>query len=65
MGLGEKIREQGAFADLFVTHGIFSKGTDELKKIYKNIYTTDSRYIDERNDVYFINVVEDMENYYA
>lgn len=65
IGLGEKIREQGAFADLFVTHGIFSKGTDELKKIYKNIYTTDSRTINERNDVMFIEVVEDMEDYNA
>lgn len=63
IGLGEKIREQGAYADLYVTHGIFSKGTDELKKIYKNIYTTDSRYINERNDVMTINVVKDMENY--
>ncbi len=42
IGLGEKIREQGAFADLYVTHGIFSKGTRELKKIYKNISMTDS-----------------------
>lgn len=63
VGLGEKIREQGCYADLFVTHGIFSKGTDALKKIYKNIYTTDSRDIHERNDVYKIKVVEDMVNY--
>jgi len=63
VGLGEKIREQGAYADLFVTHGIFSKGTAELKKIYKNIYTTDSREIHERNDVMRINIVEEMENY--
>lgn len=28
--------------DLYVTHGIFSKGTDELLKYYRNIYTTDS-----------------------
>lgn len=63
LGLGEKIREQGCYADLYVTHGIFSKGTDALKKIYKNIYTTDSRDIHERNDVMKINVVEDMVNY--
>lgn len=63
IGLGEKIREQGSFADLYVTHGIFSKGTDELKKIYKNIYTTDSREINERNDVLIIEVVEEMRNY--
>jgi ribose-phosphate pyrophosphokinase len=28
--------------DLAVTHGIFSKGTDKLKKIFGTIYTTDS-----------------------
>lgn len=63
LGLGEKIREQGAYADLFVTHGIFSKGTHALKEIYKNIYTTDSREIHERNDVIVMRVVKDMENY--
>ena len=63
LGLGEKIREQGCYADLFVTHGIFSKGTDALKKIYKNIDTTDSRHVNDRNDVLTIPVVEDMVNY--
>lgn len=63
VGLGELIRKQGAYADLFVTHGIFSKGTTALKKIYKNIYTTDTRDIDERNDVYVIPVVKEMETY--
>lgn len=28
--------------DLYVTHGIFSQGTTELKKRFDNIYTTDS-----------------------
>lgn len=28
--------------DLYVTHGIFSKGTEELLSYYKNIYCTDS-----------------------
>lgn len=63
VGLGELIRQQGAYADLFVTHGIFSKGTTALKKIYKNIYTTDTRDINERNDVMVLPVVEEMENY--
>lgn len=63
VGLGEKIREQGCYADLFVTHGIFSKGTGELKQIFKNIYTTDSRHVNERNDVMTLKVVEDMVNY--
>lgn len=64
IGLGEKIVEQGATADLYVTHPIFSKGTDDLKKIYKNIYTTNSinngpRYL----DVTVFDVVTEMENY--
>ena len=63
VGLGEKIREQGAYADLFVTHGIFSKGTTALKEIYKNIYTTDSRRIHERNEVLVLPIVGDMVNF--
>lgn len=63
IGLGEKIREQGATADLYVTHGIFSKGTIALKRFYKNIYTTDSREIHERNDAMFLPIVKEMENY--
>lgn len=63
LGLGEKIQEQGAYADLYVTHGIFSKGTDELKKIYRNIYTTDSRNVHDRNDVCVFNIINEMENY--
>jgi ribose-phosphate pyrophosphokinase len=65
IGLGEKIREQGATADLYVSHGIFSKGTDALKSIYNNIYTTDSLVGNERNDVIVIPVVKEMENYNA
>lgn len=65
VGLGEKIREQGATADLYVSHGIFSKGTTELKKIYNNIYTTDSLEVHERNDVIVLPVVKEMENYNA
>jgi len=62
VGLGEKIKECGAYADLFVSHGIFAKGTTALKKYYKNIYTTDSR-DHAAPGVYTIRVVEDMENY--
>ncbi len=63
LGLGEKIREQGAYADLFVTHGIFSKGTDELKKIYKNVYTTNTRSVHERNDVLTLDIMTEMRNH--
>lgn len=63
VGLGHKIREQGATADLFVTHGIFSKGTFALREQYENIYTTDTREIHERVKVEIIPIVEEMENY--
>lgn len=61
-GLGEKIREQNCFADLFVTHGIFSKGAHDLKQIYKNIYTTNSRHIDAHNEIMTFDVIKDMLN---
>jgi ribose-phosphate pyrophosphokinase len=63
IGLGEKIREQGSYADLYVSHGIFSKGTKELKEIFKNIYTTDSRQVHERNDVLTVELLNEMRNY--
>lgn len=41
--LGGVLREAGvAGLGLFVTHGIFSKGTEELSKIFDEILTTDS-----------------------
>lgn len=63
IGLGEKIREQGSYADLYVSHGIFSHGTDALKAIYKNIITTDSLRGHERNDVLTISLLNEMRNY--
>lgn len=41
--------------NLYVTHGIFSKGYDELRKRYKKIYTTNSFYKDNQD---FIDVVD-------
>jgi ribose-phosphate pyrophosphokinase len=43
MGLAEELKKKKA-GDLYliVTHGIFSKGYDELTKHFKMIYTTDS-----------------------
>lgn len=41
-GLAKIIEERGLKADLYVTHGIFSKGTTELLKHYERIYCTDS-----------------------
>lgn len=42
IGLGQKILKQDAKADLFVTHGIFSKGTRELNRYFEKVVTTDS-----------------------
>lgn len=60
VGLGEKIREQGAFADLFVTHGIFSKGTTELHKLYKNIYTTNTRDTRDHTGVIVFDIMKEL-----
>lgn len=42
LGVAEKIEERGYTADLFVTHGIFSQGTEKLLSKFKHVYTTDS-----------------------
>lgn len=62
IGLGEKIIEQGATADLFVTHGIFSKGTRALRDLYNNIYTTNTR-AQFSGGLNQIDLVTEMENY--
>lgn len=61
IGLAEKIAEQGATADLYVSHGIFSKGFTDLDKAFKNVYTTDS--FAGREGAKVIPVVKDMENF--
>jgi ribose-phosphate pyrophosphokinase len=65
VGLGEKIREQGATADLFVSHGIFSKGVSPLLGYYNKVYTTDSRphHDGVMHRAEIIPVVKEMENY--
>ena len=40
--LGEALQEKGVEADLYVSHGIFSKGVEHLLKYYGKITTTDS-----------------------
>lgn len=42
LGLQTKIAEAGVTADLYVTHGLFTKGTDELIHAYESVYCTDS-----------------------
>jgi ribose-phosphate pyrophosphokinase len=42
VGLGMQMNQPEIVTDLYVTHGIFSKGTEDLRKHYVNIFTTDS-----------------------
>jgi len=63
VGLGEKIAQQDCWADLFVTHGIFTRGTSELNKFYKNIYSTDTRRFNELARVHKVNIIDDMIEY--
>lgn len=51
IGLGEELKRKNAGPlYLAISHGIFSKGFDELGKIYTEIFTTDSfRTIEEEN----------------
>lgn len=62
VGLAEKITEQGATAQLFVTHGIFSKGVEALNKHYTHITTTDSTLFD-KHGVEEIQVVDRMKQW--
>lgn len=63
VGLGEKIKEQGATASLYVSHGIFSKWMQPLFDNYSNIITTDSREFGDIKGVQVLPVVEDMIKY--
>ncbi len=50
--LGKKLKEAGCMElSLFVTHGIFSYGLDELMSVYDRVYTTDSFHPDMRSEV--------------
>jgi ribose-phosphate pyrophosphokinase len=62
LGLAGEIEKAEAFATLFVTHGIFSKGTQDLTGKFKGVYTTDSTVFERepRGSVYTINIVERM-----
>lgn len=42
LGLADVIEERGFTADLFVTHGIFSQGTEKLLQKFEKVFTTDS-----------------------
>lgn len=44
IGIGKKLKEinKDVKLDLYITHGFFTKGVDDLLKIYDNIFTTSS-----------------------
>lgn len=42
LGLATVLHEQDCRADLYVTHGLFTKGTSALLQLYGRIFTTDS-----------------------
>lgn len=42
LGLANELASQSVEADLFVTHGIFSQGTDKLLEAFDQVFTTDS-----------------------
>jgi len=42
VGLGKLLHQEGYRLDLFVTHGIFSKGTQILTDYFERIFCTDS-----------------------
>lgn len=42
VGLAAAIEREGCEADLFVTHGLFTKGTEPLRAAFEEVYTTDS-----------------------
>lgn len=42
LGLGKVIKERGLRADLYVTHGIFTQGTEKLLAAYERVFCTDS-----------------------
>jgi ribose-phosphate pyrophosphokinase len=42
VGLGEVLKKSNIQVDLFVTHGVFSKGVRHLTQIFDKVYTTDT-----------------------
>ena len=59
LGLADEMGKWGISADLYVTHGIFSQGTDKLLARYGKIYCSDS-ILGEKPGVTVIPTVERM-----
>lgn len=58
-GLAQELKKSGISCDLFVTHGIFSKGVEVLKKDIDNIFTTDS-IIQHQDGVNVLTILNDF-----
>lgn len=59
IGLAEVLRKSGATADLFVTHGLFTKGTQVVCDAFTRVYCTDST-TGEKPGVHIIPTCEDL-----
>lgn len=57
IGLGQVLDAEGFDADLYVTHGLFTKGTQDLFTWYQRIFCTDSVVV-ERLDVNILKICE-------
>jgi ribose-phosphate pyrophosphokinase len=62
IGLGEVLDAAGFDADLFVTHGLFTKGTRDLGTWYQMIFCTDS-VLAQRPDVTILSAAEQLLKY--
>lgn len=62
LGLADVLADNSATADLFVTHGLFTKGTEKLTAAYGHVYATDS--VDKPMDrIIYLNVSEGLVRY--
>lgn len=59
LGLADELDKAGVTADLYVTHGLFTKGTETLLKRYKKIICTDS-VLSDKPGVEVIGIVEKL-----
>ena len=61
IGLGEELNKlKPKSMDLYVTHGIFSKGYDKLLEIYTTIHTTDTFIRNHPKVINVLNILKDV-----
>lgn len=59
LGLANELASQSVEADLFVTHGIFSQGTEKLLSSYGKVITTDTTTFD-KHDADVLSIAEGL-----